>query len=226
VIGAALTLARAADGPPERALVVLAAAIAVVLAFGVWPVAGHAITAAHEGGHAAMAVVDGGRTDGVRLYRDRSGETTSWHDGDSFLTTFVGYLAPSIFGVLGALLLAHGRADAVLWASFVLLALLLTTVRNLFGAVVVTLVALLLLATVRRGSADVQTLVACTWVWFLLLGGLVHVAEDRGGGGDHLSMGESSHIPAPMWVGIHLLCAGVALLAGAVLLVGAVGPPV
>ena len=90
------------------------------------------------------------------------------------LATIVGYYGPPLFGLLGAALLVHGSATGVLWVFLVLLGGLLLLVRNLFGALVVVATGALFYLTVTYGSVQAQLLVACSWVWLLLLSGVVY----------------------------------------------------
>ena len=71
---------------PEPPLVIvvltLAAALVAVVARPGWVLARNAITIAHEGGHALVAVLAGRRLKGVRLHSDTSGLTVSMSWGD------------------------------------------------------------------------------------------------------------------------------------------------
>lgn len=217
-----LDAVQAAQAAPPSATVVLAAGgLAVALVLLLWPVVGHVVTFAHEGGHALVAVLLGARVTGVRLHADRTGVTESTKALLELPVTLAGYVAPSAFGVLGAVLLVRGRADVVLLASLVLLVLLLVATRNWFGRLAVAVTGGLLLLTLLRGSADVRTLVACVWVWLLLVGGLVHVLQHGARGADFHALRRATWIvPAALWAALAVAASGLALLYGGLLLVG------
>src|SRR5947209_17105515 len=157
---------------------------------------------AHEGAHALFAVLLGGRVVRVTLNRDQTGATD--HRGAAFalVITFAGYLGPSMFGFLGALALAHGRADAVLGVSALLLGLLFLARMNLFARLVVLLAGAGLLWTAVRAPVDVQPPGATAWVWLLLVGGVVQVLQDGTNGQDFHTMRERTFsVPATVWAG-------------------------
>jgi hypothetical protein len=68
---------------PSSALVLgtAAAALAAVAIRPVRTVTGHLSTAAHEGGHALVALLCGYRVDGIRLHADQSGLTSHYGPG-------------------------------------------------------------------------------------------------------------------------------------------------
>lgn len=212
--------------PPSSTVVVVAGAIAAVLVLGLWSITGHIITIAHEGAHAAVAVLLGGKVTEVRLHRDRTGSTTSGRALLVLPVAAAGYLGPSVFGLLGSGLIVHGRPDLVLWTSLALLFLLLLTTANWFGRLVVITTGALLLATLYQGSPGLRLLVACAWVWVLLIGGLLHVWRHRRGGVDFMIMHSiTGVVPAFLWAGLALVATAAALVLGGAWLVGAATPP-
>jgi hypothetical protein len=216
----------AATAPPSVTVVSVAGAIAAVLVLGLWSVTGHIITIAHEGAHAATAVLLGGKVTEVRLHRDRTGSTTSARALLALPVAAAGYLGPSAFGLLGSGLIVHGRPDVVLWISLALLGLLLVTTANWFGRFVVIITAALLFVTLHEGSPTVRLLVACAWVWVLLIGGLLHVWRHRRGGVDFAIMHSiTGVVPAFFWAGLALAVTAAALVTGGAWLVGAATPP-
>ena len=221
-----VALAPAADHPD--AAILAGAVLAVALTLLLWPVAEHAITFTHEGGHAVGALLMGGGVRHMRLNLDRTGETVS--DGLGALTATVvllaGYLAPPAFGLAGAIVLAHGGAAAVLWVSLALLALELVVVGNWFGRLVVVLAGGLFLVTLLRAPPAVQLVVASTWVWFLLIGGLADVLRTGRRGADHALLRRRTLVPAAFWAFLFLVWAGAALIWGGMILVGATPPPI
>ena len=56
--------------PPSREVALAALAVALVLLLGIWELTGHAIVIAHEGAHAAVALVFGGSPSSVSFDDD------------------------------------------------------------------------------------------------------------------------------------------------------------
>jgi hypothetical protein len=163
---------------PSRVLVVLSGILALVIAGIGWPVVQHVITIAHEGAHATAGSTMGRRVLRVLLRRTGGGETQVSPLGGRLTMAAIasaGYLGPSFFGILGSLVLFRTHAEAVLWISLVLLAILLPQVANWFGRFSVVLTAAVLVVVVRYAPDGLQTLFAFTWIWFLLIGGFVQV---------------------------------------------------
>lgn len=198
---------------------------ALLLAVPAWPVTKHAITAAHEGGHALMAFITGGKVSSVTLKPDGTGQTgVSTGTLGGILAALAGYLGPSLFGLFGVLLLGGGRPVIVLWVSLVFLALLLLQIRlrDLFGVVVVVLTGGLMFVTVRYAGDSVRTPVAYGWTWFLLIGGVRHVLAHIGSAADATALKKMTRIPALLWRWLFLVVTSVALLWGGGVLLGIV----
>jgi hypothetical protein len=211
--------------PPPLTLVVGTGVFAVVLVTLLWPVVGHLVTFAHEGGHALMAVALGSRVR-VRLHADRTGVTEYTRPLVQLPVTAAGYVAPSGFGVLGAVAVARGSGAEVLVGSVVLLGLLLLVTRNWFGWFALLTTAAAQGVVVAAGSPDVRVAVACVEVWLLLVGGLVHVARHGTHGVDFATLRVLTWVvPAAVWAVVALATAVLALVYGGLLMVGAVPPP-
>lgn len=222
------------DGGYSTGLAVGTGMLALVLVVLLRSVLGHAWTAAHEGGHAMFVVVLGGHVAGVRLERDHGGVTS--HSGvgglDRFFVTLAGYLGPSMFGLLGAALLESGETRPVLVTALVLLGLLLVTIRNVFGALVVCGLGGLIWFTLQSTSTGVQDVVAFTLVWFMLLGGVVDVAVlsgirqglresgERDTDSDVAKLARMTLLPGALWMLFLFTATFAALLLGAALLTG------
>jgi len=119
-----------AQPDPPGLLVLITAVIAlVVVGFRpLWRVARNAITIAHEGGHALLAVLTGRRLRGIRLHSDTSGLTLSAGRPSGprmMLTLLAGYIAPSLVGLGGAWLLGGNRIMLLLWLAVILLLVML-----------------------------------------------------------------------------------------------------
>src|SRR2546430_6629487 len=149
-----------------------------LLALGVvwllWWVTGHAITAAHAGGKVLVGRSFGFPVKSMKLNRNRSGavEFTTSAGAGAIFVSLSGYLAPSLFGLGGAVLLSGGRAVAVLWISVAFLLVELLVVRNAFGYLSIVVTGVLLFALLRFGPVWVQVFFGYVWVWFLLIGGV------------------------------------------------------
>lgn len=200
-----------------------------VLALGVvwllWWVTGHAITAAHAGGKVLVGRSFGFSVKTMKLNRNRSGviEFTKSGGTGAIVVLLSGYLAPSLFGLGGAVLLSGGKAVAVLWISVAFLLVELLVVRNAFGYLSILVTGVLLFALLRFGPVWVQVFFGYVWVWFLLIGGvrqigiLHHVRKttkpaDRKTDADLLA--KATRVPAPLWTGLFAVGTVLALLAG------------
>jgi hypothetical protein len=111
-----------------------------------------------------------------------------------------------------------------LWLSLVFLGLMLLVVANLFGGLVVLVTGGLLFLAARYGTGDTPAVVAYTWVWFLLIGGFVHVLRSavRAAGSDTVKLRGMTYVPATLWAGVFLLGTLAALIYGAAILLGRV----
>ena len=205
--------------PPSHTVALAALGIALVLVLGLWELTGHATVIAHEGAHAATALLLGMVVTGVVIRDDLTGET-SWRGPSYVLPLMAGYYGPPLFGLLTAVLLIDGSATAVLWILLFLLGLLLIAMRNVFGFLIVGLLGVFLYLTVTYASASAQVMTACTLVWILLVGGVVDAFDDFSGGADYGFL--SDHVgvvPRVVWASLGVLVAiGCLVLGGAWLL--------
>jgi hypothetical protein len=218
------------DPPALLVLVTALLALAVVLTQRPWRVARNAITIAHEGGHALVAVLTGRRLRGIRLHSDTSGLTLSAGRPTGpgmVLTLLAGYVAPSLVGLAGAWLLGGNRITLLLWVAVALLLVMLVMVRNAFGAVSIVVTTAVVLAVSWYASPQVQAVFAYVGVWFLLLGGVRPVRElqrQRSRGrmpeSDADQLAGLTPLPALFWVVLFGLVNLGALALGVVLLAG------
>ena len=215
--------------PPHLLVAVTAlVALAVVLLRRPWRLARNAITIAHEGGHALLAVLTGRRLRGIRLHSDTSGLTLSAGRPTGFgmvLTLLAGYVTPSLLGLAGAALLAADRIRLMLWLSVALLLVMLVMMRNAYGILAVLATGALVFAVSWYASASVQAAFAYSGVWFLLLGGVKPIAElqrlrrrGRLPGSDADQLAGVTRVPAITWVGLFGIVNLAALAVGAFLL--------
>jgi hypothetical protein len=219
--------------PDPPGLLVLLTALAGLLAVAfrpVWRVARNAVTIAHEGGHALIALLTGRKLRGIRLEFDTSGLTLSAGrpSGPGMMFTLLaGYIAPSLIGVLGAWLLGGNRITLLLWLTVVLLLLMLINIRNLFGVLSVLITGAIVVAVSWYASAQVQAVFAYAGVWFLLFGGVRPVFElqslrsrGRMPESDADQLAHVTRVPALFWVTVFLIVDLAALVVGAFLLAG------
>ncbi|WP_374109457.1 M50 family metallopeptidase [Actinotalea sp. K2] len=196
--------------PSGTVLLTAAVALAVVLLPGLWPVARHVVTVAHEGAHAVTAVLTGRRLTGIRLHSDTSGLTVSRgrpRGVGMVLTLFAGYVGPGLIGLGAAALLGAGYAVGLLWALLVLLALMLVQIRNLFGLWVVLVCGTAVFAVTWWAGPTTQSAVAYAVTWFLLLAAPrpvleLQVQRSRGQArtSDADQLARLTRVPGILWV--------------------------
>ncbi|WP_306204336.1 M50 family metallopeptidase [Actinoplanes sp. RD1] len=221
-----------AQPDPPGVLVLVTAVIGfVAVAFRpVWRIARNAVTIAHEGGHALVALLTGRKLRGIRLEFDTSGLTLSAGrpTGPGMMFTLLaGYIAPSLVGLGGAWLLGGNRITLLLWLAVVLLLLMLINIRNLFGVLSLVVTGAIVLAVSWYASPQVQAIFAYASVWFLLFGGVRPVFElqklrsrGRMPESDADQLAGVTRVPALFWVGVFLVVDLAALVVGAFLLAG------
>ncbi|MFG1921409.1 M50 family metallopeptidase [Cryptosporangium sp. NPDC048952] len=183
-------------------------------------------TSSHEGAHATAAGMMG-QVSGITLPLKGSAFTTVQVTGfASFLTLFIGYLGPPLFGLLGAWLLSRDHPVAVLWLAIVLFGVVLWLIKNPFGAFFAAAIGGVLLLVAWNTTLAVQTVVAYFLVWSLLLRGSRHVspylaaaarkmdpkAKEKS---DYRALREMTYVPQIIYVVVHLALCWSALAFGA-----------
>ncbi|GIF99814.1 M50 family metallopeptidase [Catellatospora citrea] len=219
-----------AQALPPFGVVAGAALIALALV-GVnttWRVVRNAITIAHEGGHAAAAVLTGRRLRGIRLHSDTSGLTIMKGKPTGIgmaVTLLAGYATPSLLGIGGAALLDRGHIRLLLWLTILLLVPILIMIRNFYGLLLILATGAAVFAVSWYATGPWQALFAYTGVWFLLIGGVRPVVEvqlhrRRGSGmrSDPDQLAGITRLPGGFWVFVFLLWTVGSVLAGAYLL--------
>jgi hypothetical protein len=226
-----ITLAVAAQPEPPREVVLGAAALALaaVLSRRVWPVARNVITIAHEGGHAAAALLARRRLRGIRLHSDTSGVTLSHGKPTGpgmVFTAAAGYVAPSVAGATYAWLLSMDRITASLWLGVVLLAAMLILIRNVYGVVSVVATGAIVVGVSLFAEPRVQAAFAYLFAWFLLFGGVRPVFELQrlrrqrlAPHSDADQLARLTRVPGLVWVGWFAVVSLSAMAVGGWLLV-------
>ncbi|GAA5165433.1 M50 family metallopeptidase [Pseudonocardia eucalypti] len=214
-------------------------ALVLVAHGGLWRICRTAVTIAHEGGHAIAAVLTGRRLSGIRLHSDTSGVTVSvgrTRGPGMVFTSFAGYPAPALVGLLAAWLVTERFTRVLLWAGVLFLLATLVYVRNVFGVLAVLVTGGIVGAVAWYGSPPPQRLFCAALAWFLLLGGLRAVRELAAGRRWQLRRGRReldsdadqlarlTGLPAWFWVGVFTLVALGALVLGGWWLLGDLAP--
>jgi Peptidase M50B-like len=215
---------------PPYLLILVTAAIALFVVFErrLWRWARNAITIAHEGGHALVAVLCGRRLQSIRLHADTSGLTVSKGKPRGLgmiLTLLVGYITPSLLGLAAAWSLEQHHIRAILWVALALLVPLLFMIRNGYGLVAVLITGGAVFAVSWYTSAQVQAAFAYAGVWFLLIGGVRPVFELAGQrrrgkarDSDVDQLAGLTHVAGGLWLFLYMLICVGALVVGASLL--------
>lgn len=167
---------------PEQWIIIGAAvlALAAVLLNPVWRIARNVVTIAHEGGHALVALLSGRQLTAIRLHSDTSGVTVSRGKPTGIgmiLTVFSGYIASSVIGLLGIVVLMTDHITALLWLSLVVLAAMLLMIRNLYGVLSVVGTGAVVFGISWFTPSEVQAAFAYLFIWFLLFAGIRPVFE-------------------------------------------------
>jgi hypothetical protein len=212
-------------------LVVVTGLAAAAVAVGAWTFARFAVTIAHEGGHAFTASAVGIGVSHIRIRREGGGGTlprVRGTDGNQFLVGIAGYIGPSLFGLAGAMLLSTGRVKAALWLSLVLVACAVWFAKGWFSVASMSVLGGLIFLVIRYAGDGAQTFFTYTWIWFLLIGGIRGVlvlAEVRATGKDVESdayyLGQLTSLPATIFVGFFTMASFAALVAGGLIMAGA-----
>lgn len=202
------------DLAPLLGPVVLPIVVIVLIVFAVK----HIGVIAHEGAHAITGRSVGREVRSVKLNSDATGETFTLGPEKGLrrvITSFAGYLGPSLFGLGAAGLIALGYSRVVLGLALLFLIIIIFQVRNLFGVVSVLANGALLVLVIRYGSAKLQDGAAYCLTWLLLLSGVGHVLTDGSKAGDAVTLRKITHIPRIVWFTLWLVITVAALVAGA-----------
>jgi len=214
-IVAGVILQRVSTLPAAESLAVAAITLIAVAVPPFWAVVRGVALMAHEGAHAVTGSLQGGRVTFVELKAAGVGKTDVANlPGSGFAFQLVGYLGPSAFGLTAAALIARGLAVLVLWIAMVLLAVLVFSVRNVFGVVLVTGTGWLLWSMAHSRDAGLETVTAYGLAWLLLWSGIRYVLKHRAGAEDAKSLRTITHLPRALWFLVWLAGSVAALVYG------------
>lgn len=208
-------------------------ALMIVWPHGVWRISRTAVTIAHEGGHALVAVLSGRRLSGIRLHSDTSGLTVSRGRASGpgmVFTALAGYVTPSLLGLGASVLVVGGYTQLLLIMVLTLLLATLFYVRNVYGGFAVVVTAVLIGLVGWYSDHGVRVVFSAGLAWFLMLGGLRAVAELRRArrrwpGSDADQLADLTGVHPLAWVALFLAVALLALATGGWLLLGDVVAP-
>lgn len=174
-----------------------------------WQHSRHLITAVHEAGHAAAALLSGRRVRAITLHPDGSGWTDSLGRNRGFglfATALAGYLAAPVFGLCIAAFTAYGYGAQAWWMVCGLAVLLLIFIRNWYGGLLVVALAGAMWAMQAYVHDEIKELGAVSFSWFLLLGGWlttvelwIHRGHRRANISDADVLARLTHIPSAAW---------------------------
>ncbi|MFF5035095.1 M50 family metallopeptidase [Nocardia salmonicida] len=225
-----------APQPAPAWWLVLATAASALVLVGyrpLWRLTRNAVTVAHEGGHALVALLTGRRLHAITLHTDTSGLTVSSGKPTGpgmILTAAAGYPAPALLGLGYAALLGTGRVTVMLWATLVMLAAVLIKVRNMYGLLTVLVLGALVFGVSWFGSDLLQAAFAYLTAWFLLAAGVRPVFELQGSrrrqpgrtDSDADQLARLTHLPAVLWVLFFSAVCLASLVVGAMLMLAPV----
>jgi hypothetical protein len=188
--------------PGGTAALIGLAALVVVMVPLLWTVARHVNVMAHEGAHALAAIAVGFTLETVILRRD-TGETTYLAARGAILRLiavgFVGYLGPSLFGLVAAKLIETGRVLTVLWLAILLLVLLFFFLGRSLGMISVPVAIFLLVLVTRNAHAWLEEVVIYGLTWLLLLDGVRMAVAHGVKAADAVSLHGRTHIHPRVW---------------------------
>jgi hypothetical protein len=155
---------------------------------------------------------------GVRLNPDATGETSYLARASGLrrvVTSFVGYLGPSAFGLGAAKLIGLGHIIAVLWLCVAFLVLLLLNLAPpSFGFISVPAAIAALCVLIRYGSAGLDVVMAYSVTWLLLLSGVRVAVQDGASAEDAATLRTITRLPRLLWALLWLVGTLEAVLIG------------
>jgi hypothetical protein len=205
-----------------RPVVAAALAVVIVLVLVAADAMAAPVVVVHEGAHMAVGSLTGLEVRHFQVKPDGNAATyyLPWRWGPGrILTTFAGYVTPSLVGLAGAALLVAGKAWPLLWTAVVLLVLAGTKARGDIATSVVLLLAAAIGYVALYGAPALQAGFAAGVVWLLLVGGLRDtVIATTDASSDAGQLARDTLIPALLWKAAFVVIALLCLLKGTRLL--------
>src|SRR5215467_2456189 len=205
--------------PAQAAVLVGLISLGLVVMPAFWALLNHFARIAHEGAHAMVGSVLDTRVTGVYLYRKTPEEDRATPDDDGpsgktiirntpgtgFAVAVVGYFGPSGFGLAAAALIEHGQIVLALWTGVALLAILLLSLRTVFGFALVFGIGFVLVSIIRSRNPGVESVTAYGLSWLLLLSAVRGVWDRRGGSGDAKELRKITGLARGLWYYVWLI---------------------
>jgi hypothetical protein len=207
--------------PADESVLIGLAVLAVTLVPLLWTPLEHFYTMGHEGAHALLAFFLGFSIAEIALDRHSNGKTKVIAEEGLrlILVGIVGYLGPSLFGLLAAKIISMGYPLAVIWLTLILLMVMMFLIARSFGFISVPIAIVVLLVILHYARGRPETFIPYGLAWLMLLSG-VRVAIVHGvNAEDAHSLRKSTHLPRVLWAVIWLGGTVAALLLGGKLLV-------
>lgn len=163
-------------------------------------------TIVHEGGHMVVGMLVGLRLRNFEIEASGGAVTrfdpTRWRWGPArILSAMAGYSAPPLLGLVGAAMLASGRAWPLLWTTVALLVLAWIKAVGELTSFLVVLLAVAIGYVAIYGSPVLQAGVAAGLVWLLLFSGLrsAVMIPMRDNGSDAAALARDTLVPRQIW---------------------------
>jgi hypothetical protein len=210
--------------PPALIPALVTGVIVLALVVLAWRPLRLLVTICHEAGHAMVGVLAGRRLGGIRLRSDTSGVTVTKGrpSGPGMVATlFAGYPAASFVGLGAAWMGSRGYAAGLLWLLVLLLGLMLLSIRNIYGALVVLGGGAVVALASWYAPPAVLSFLAVGLAWVFLLGGPRAIGEVMASStpqSDPGQLARLTHVPRLVWGLLWMAMALACLVVGAWLL--------
>ncbi len=188
-------------------------ALITALALNYIPVVGKFLkcfnTLIHESAHATCSLFFAGEVLSIDLFHTGAGLATTKAGNwlTKFFVSLAGYVGSSVFAVVCAYLVLHQHANYILFVFFSLALInLIFWVRNLYGVIWLSIVALLIGFLFYKGTIEYQNYVAIliaavvfvdAWVSALVI--LIISMKDAKQAGDAKNLQQLTYLPTFIW---------------------------
>ena len=199
------------DLSPLHSTIIIA--LITALALNYIPVVGKFLkcfnTLIHESAHATCSLFFAGEVLSIDLFHTGAGLATTKAGNwlTKFFVSLAGYVGSSVFAVVCAYLVLHQHANYILFVFFSLALInLIFWVRNLYGVIWLSIVALLIGFLFYKGTIEYQNYVAIliaavvfvdAWVSALVI--LIISMKDAKQAGDAKNLQQLTYLPTFIW---------------------------